>query len=131
MQSVDWEPKPSERVYYRSSVDGQRAYVVRRNDEECLRLDRPGEELIRKKDGTWKLDEQLYPLTAHQLAKVAWVADKALCACIGEHTESKKDWLNTPERERIRFMKEGPDMGNIRDQLYTAIMTSLKDLTGG
>ena len=131
MSEVHWEPKPSERVYYRSSLDGQRAYVVRRNDQECLRLDRPGEELLRPKDATWRLDTQTYPLTRHQLAKVAWVADKALCACIGEHQESKKEWLNTPERERIRFMKDGPDEGNIRDQLYSAIMDSLKDLTGG
>ena len=130
MTEVHWEPKPSERVYYRSNLDGQRAYVVRRNDEECLRLDRPGEELLRPKDGTWKLDSQTYPMTAHQAAKVAWVADKALCACIGEHTESKKDWLNTPEKERIRFMKEGPDEDNIRDRLYLAIMKCLKELTG-
>lgn len=131
MTAVEWEPLPSERVYYRSNVDGQRAYVVRRNDEECLRLDRPGEELLRAKDGTWTLDAQAYPMTAHQAAKIAWVADKALCACIGEHQESKRDWLSTPEKERIRFMKEGPDEGNVRDKLYLAIMKCLKDFTGG
>lgn len=130
MSMVHWEPKPSERVYYRRNLDGQRAYVVRRNDEECLRLDRPGEELLSAKDNTWTVDSQSYPMTAHQAAKIAWVADKALCACVGEHQEAKKDWINTPEKERIRFMKEGPDEGNIRDQLYAAIMNCLKDLTG-
>jgi hypothetical protein len=129
--SVDWEPKPSERVYYRAGLDGQRAYVVKRNGEECLRLDRPGEELIRALDNTWKPDSQTHPMTPHQAAKVAWAADKALCAAIGEFQESKNQWINAPERERIRFMEEGPDADNVRDRLFLAVMGCLKELTGG
>lgn len=127
---IHWEPKPSERTYYRSSADGQRAYIVRRNDEEVLRLDRPGEEIIRKLDSTWRPDAQTYLASPHQVAKVAFVADCALAAILGEHAASRREWINVKEQERIRFMKEGPDAGNIRDKLFTAITKCLKELSG-
>jgi hypothetical protein len=34
------------------------------------------------------------------------------------------------ESERIRFMREGPDVGGVRDKLFTAIMKCLKELSG-
>lgn len=130
MSSLDWEPKPSERTYYRSTLDGQRAYIVKVDGEEMLRLDRPGEEIYRKLNGEWKPDAQAYLASAHQIAKVAFIADCALCGVIGEHPQSKRDWLNVKEKERIRFMKEGPGVGGIRDELFAAITKCLKELSG-
>jgi hypothetical protein len=130
----DWEPKPSERVYYRSKHDGQRAYLVKRNGVDMLRLDRPMEELLvdmAKDGGGWEKDSQSYPVSAHQAAKIAFVADRALCAVLGERFEAREDWINLHEKERIRFMEDGPDVDGPRDTLFLAIMGALKELTGG
>ena len=128
---IDWEPKPSERVYYRSRLDGQRAYIVHHEGEECLRLDRPAEHVYRKLNADWAPDVQTYGASPHQVAKVAFIADRALCAITGDHVESKEEWINLPEKERIRFMEEGPDSGGIRDELFKAITRTLKEMTGG
>lgn len=135
----DWDPKPDERVYYRSSADGQRAYLVRRNGKDMLRLDRPMEEILHpvsKVDGAvggpWTPDVQIHPLTAHAVAKIAFVADRALCAAMGQPVLAKHaDWLSQKEQVRIDFMENGPDTGDVRDDLYDAIMGTLKKLTDG
>lgn len=127
----DWDPKPSERTYYRSSLDGQRGYLVKRGGVECIRLDRPAQELIEKLDASWRLDSQAYPITPHRAAKIAFVADRELCGAIGKYTESKVDWLDLPEKQRIAFMEDGPGDDGIRDKLFQAVMGTLKELTGG
>lgn len=129
---IEWEPKPSDRTYFRSTLDAQRAYLVRTvSGEDMLRLDRPGQEILRKLDDTWKPDDQTYPITPHQAAKIAFIADCALCAVIGEPQLAKREWLSVKEQERIRFMREGPKVGGIRDKLFRHVMTCLKELTGG
>jgi hypothetical protein len=131
---IDWDPKPSERSYYRSREDGQRAYLVKRNGVDMLRLDRPMQELLvdlTKESGKWLEDKQTYPVSAHQAAKIAFVADRALCSVLGERFEAKEEWINVKEKERIRFMEDGPDVGGIRDKLFLAIMKALKEVTGG
>ena len=91
---ADWEPKPSERTYYRSRTDGQRAYLVKRDGEECLRLDRPSEAIYKKLDANWVADVQHHVANAHQVAKVAFIADRALCHIVGAHQEAKEEWIN-------------------------------------
>jgi hypothetical protein len=127
----NWEPKPSERVYYRSKLDGQRAYIVRKDGFEMLRLDRPSEEIYRKLNAEWVPDKRIYSANPHQVAKVAFIADRALCAVVGDFLESKQEWLNLREAERIRFMQLGPNVGGIRDKLFKAVMKTLKELTDG
>lgn len=128
----NWDPKPAERTYYRSRHDGQRAYLVRRDGVDQLRLDRPQEELLRKfTDAEWSPDDQTYPMTPHQAARVAFIADRALCGVIGAHTEARDEWLSQKERARIRFMERGPETGDIRDKLFGAIMGVLRELTNG
>lgn len=132
MKDLDWDPKPSERVYYRSTHDGQRGYMVRRNGIEAIRLDRPMEELIRELNDGWKRDEESYPLNPHRLAKIAFVADRELAAAIGDRIEPReREWIDLSERERIRFLNDGPDEGGIRDKLHLAIVECLKELAGG
>ena len=74
----DWDPTPDQRTYYRSAEDGQRAYLVKRNGKDMVRLDRPMEEILRPLDGSWRPDTQTYPFTAHQVAEVAFAADRAV-----------------------------------------------------
>jgi hypothetical protein len=128
---TDWEPKPSERTYYRSRLDGQRAYLVKREGKECLRLDRPSEAIYHAINGDWVQDAQQHVANAHQVAKVAFIADRALCPIVGAHTEAKDEWINLKEQDRIKFMQDGPDTGDIRDDLFRAITKTLKELTGG
>jgi len=125
-----WDPKPDERKYYRRSYDGQRGYLVRRSGKDCVRLDRPMEELISPLDGAWVLDAKLHVMSPHAAAKIAYIADQALCRATGEYG-SKKEWIDLGDKERIRFMKDGPDVGGFRDEFYKGIMGLLKDLTDG
>lgn len=126
-----WDPKPDERTYYRSTGDGQRGYLVRREGKDCIRLDRPMEELIRPLDGMWQKDAEVYPVSPHQAAKIAFVADCALCSVIGEHVAAKREWLNMSEKKRIEFMQEGPGDDSVRDELFFAITGVLRKMTDG
>ncbi len=125
-----WDPKPHERKYYRSSVDGQRGYLVRREGKDCVRLDRPMEELISQLDGSWILDAKLHVMSPHAAAKIAYIADQALCKATGEYG-AKEEWIDLRDKERIRFRKDGPDVGGFLDEFFKGIMALLKDLTDG
>lgn len=125
------DPAPSERVYYRSKQDGQRGYLVKRDGEDRIRLDRPMEEILFKVSSLWEPDNQTYPMTEHQIARVAFVADRALCGAMGKHDLGRQDWLSLKEQARIKWMKDGPESGDIRDDLFDAIIGTLRGLTNG
>lgn len=128
----NWDPKPSERTYYRSREDGQRAYIVKRLGKDMLRLDRPMEEILHPIDGRWVPDVQHHPLTPFAVAKVAFVADVALRQAMGQHVKPQDaDWLSLKQEDRIQWMSEGPETGDIRDDLHDAIMGTLKGLVDG
>jgi hypothetical protein len=128
----DWDPTPAERAYYRSHKDGQRAYLVRRNGKDMLRLDRPMEEILHQLDGNWQADVSIPPLSVHAIAAVAFAADRALCKATGVQLKAHQgEWLSMKEQARIDWMNEGPKTGDIRDDLYDAIMGTLRKLTDG
>lgn len=104
---------------------------MKRDGKECIKLDRPTQDITVPLDGTWRLDNQSYPMTVHRAAKIAFVADRELCGAIGEYMASKVDWLDLREKERIAFMEDGPGDEGIRDKLFLAVMGVLKELTGG
>lgn len=126
----DWDPRPDERKYYRSTVDGQRGWLVRREGQDRVRLDRPMEDYHVKLDQTWVSDVQQHPMSAHAAAKIAYIADQALCGAIGEFAP-KKAWIDLSDKERVRFMKDGPDVGGFRDEFHKGVKDLLKDLTDG
>lgn len=133
---AEWDPTPAERTYYRSAKDGQRAYLVRRNGKDMLRLDRPMEEILHPIDlensPEWRPDVTTPPLTPHAIAAVAFAADRALCKATGVQLKSHQtEWLSMKEQARIDWMNEGPKTGDIRDDLYDAIMGTLRPLTDG
>jgi hypothetical protein len=126
------DPKPSDRVYYRSTEDGQRAYLVNRLGKDMMKLDRPMEEILRPFDGGWVPDAQQHPLTKHAVGKVAFDADVALRKAMGKHMKPQEtEWLSMKEQDRIKWMESGPASGDIRDDLYDAIMGTLLGLTDG
>lgn len=128
---VDWDPKPDERTYYRSGQDGQRAYLVKRGGKDMLRLDRPMEELLRSLDASWQPDHRAYAFTEYQVAQVAHEAHRSLCRLLGKYQDAEKDWLSLKEQDRIKWMEVGPESGDIRDDLYDAIMGTLRQTTDG
>jgi hypothetical protein len=125
-----WDPRPDERKYYRSNDDGQRGYLVRREGKDRIRLDRPMEEIVVPLDGKWTQDSKLHVMSKHAAAKIAYIADQALCKATGEYG-AKEEWIDLRDKERIRFMADGPDVGGFRDEFYKGIMALLKDLTDG
>ena len=132
MGVLDWTPAPSERTYYRSRQDGQRGYMVRREGKDMIRLDREMEEILHPMDpNTWKVDQQVHPINAYQLAQVAFEADRMLCRVTGRTLEGKKEWLSLKEQERVAWLQNGPDTGDIRDDLHDAIVGTLKVLVDG
>ena len=126
-----WDPEPSERKFYRSSVDGQRGYLVRREGKDIIRLDRPMEEILKPFNESWRADMQVYPVSEHQVARIAFIADRALCGVLGRHDLERDDWLSLHEKARIKWMKEGPNSGDVRDDLYDAIIGTLRPMSNG
>ena len=135
MGVLDWTPAPSERTYYRSVRDGQRAYLVRRGGKDMMRLDREMEEILfpvnKENLQEWVADRQVHPINAYQLAQVTFAADRELCRVMGKTIESRKEWLSLKEQERVKWMEVGPDTGDIRDDLYDAMTGTLRSLVDG
>lgn len=120
-----WDPKPDERIWYRDKQTGDRAYFVRRNGQDRVRLDRPGQEIIRKLED-FDEENEFRPYNLHQVAVLAFESDKLLAKMQGNHSESKREWMSLREEERIRFMQHGPKEGGLRAELFAAIMGVLK-----
>lgn len=120
-----WDPEPHERTYYRHMRTGDLAYMVRREGADVLRYDRPNEEILRKITGEWQREAERVPYSKHQVAAVAFAADRALCAMMGQHKESREQWSSLHEKERLEYMKHGPRAGGVRDRLWSAIFQLL------
>ena len=128
-----WDPKPTERIWFSHARTGDRAYLVKRQDKEMVKLDRPGtgqpeEMLLRPLDSSWKEDLEHRPINMSQLARVAYAADQELCKAIGERTYLK-DWLSLRDEEMHRWMSGiGPGKPPARAELYKSIWGTLKEL---
>jgi len=114
------------RIWYRSRTTGDRGYLYRDGDKTRIRLDRPNDEVTRPfVPSDWIEEEEIRSFTPMQLAQVAYAADRQLCSFLGLHAEAKKEWLSLQEEPRIEFMKNGPKSPEIRQALYSAIMSVL------
>lgn len=120
-----------ERRWFRSSRDGERGYLVERDGEMYVKLDRPNEEILRsyRADGEWVPDVERRPLSHGQIAKVCFEADKELCRALGMYQFTKKTWLDLSDKERIAWMEKGPQKTPERKALWSAIMMLLEPLT--
>ena len=115
------DPAPDDRIYYRHVREGQRGFMVERDGKQLIKLDRPNEEILRPfREHEWMLDREARPLNKHQIGKVSFEADKALCEALGEYDGSKRDWLSLTDEKRIRWIERGPPPGP-RKELYNAI----------
>lgn len=135
----DWDPREHERKYVRHTTTGDLGYLVRRDGEDKVRLDRgPNEVIIDFRPNDWKEETTHYPMSRAQLAQVAFEADKKLCLYLGFHRLAKRNWLNLSEEDRIEFVKNGP-CGKVeaaratkaqlkRQMLWAGVMSALADL---
>lgn len=129
------EPKASERVYYRHRDTGELAYLVRFGDKAKLRLNRPGELILRQLNDQWFKDEDFgAKLEPMQRAKVALEADKALCEVLGLIPLARRDWTRMNDRQRISWCHNGPEaLGDptpdaVRRQLWQKVMSVMERL---
>lgn len=123
----NWDPAPSERIYYRSAQTGDLGYIVRRGGVDKIRLDRPMEEIVMPfNESSWTPEREFKPFTWHQVAHLAFESDKLLCRMLGLHKESRREWMNLSDKERIEFEQEGPAPSGLRAELYRAVTGALK-----
>jgi hypothetical protein len=121
------EPENHQRVWYRHRRNGNRGYMVRRDGRECIKLDRPAEDITKPyQQGEWIQEADRRPMTEATMAQVALAADRQLCLFLGEHELSRKDWHSMSDDERIGWMQEGPDDPEIRAVIYEVIMEVLR-----
>ena len=127
MKADHWDPKEHERTYYRSMSSGELGWMVRREGVDCIKLDRPAQEIVQRYDpAKWAPEAAHRPLTKYQLAQIAFEADKRLCFFTGRHDLARREWLSMKEEDRIRFTQLGPGLGPGRRELFKAVMAALE-----
>lgn len=130
MRSEDadhFDPKPTERRWFSHMRTGDRAYFVKREGRECVRLDRPNQEIIKPLTSDWKEDHETRPLNMGQLARICYAADQELCKALGER-DYLKDWLSLRDEDVADWMSgRGPRKGPPqRKALYQSNWNALK-----
>lgn len=128
---VEQDPTPDRRVYYRNNTSGDRGWMVKRYGADHVKMDRgPGSDETRPfRHEEWTLEETKRGMNAHEIAQVAFEADKRLCRALGLFKASKVDWLNLHDAERLRWVGKGPEAGSDprRKRLWVAIVKALTD----
>lgn len=130
IQKQDWDPRPSERVYFMHHLTGDRGYLVKRGGKEHIRFDRPGDEIVRpfRKD-EWVPDLRVRPKVPSQIARVAWDADQSLTRIDGGAAR-RVDWMDLTNEQRLKFLRDGPTTTDeLRQNLFRVIMGALAPLT--
>jgi hypothetical protein len=128
----EYDPPEYQRTYLRSVITGDRGWLVRRDGRQCVKLDRPNQDVCQPyRRDLWKGDAETRPYSISQMAQVAYEADRKLAQLEGRVQESRLGWLDMSETERIRWTKDGPKVKTgTRRELYTAIMGVLRPLAG-
>lgn len=116
--------------YVRSTQTGDLGWLVQRDGQTFVQLDRAHEELIPYREGSWKPDRSVHPFTLWQVAQIAHAADRQLCLYIGLPADSKKSWYDLKEAERSKWMSAGPEGPELRKELYKSIRSLFDPLTG-
>lgn len=128
MTQVNQDPTPDRRVYYKSVATGDRGYMVRRHGADHIKLDRAGVDQTRLFHAEeWTLEAQSRQLPAHEVAQVAFAADRRLCKVLGKLQESRKEWIDLSNEERVRWVKEGPRVpaDSMRAQVWRAVVNAM------
>lgn len=124
--AVHDDPKPKDRVYYRHLETGDRGYLVERDGAPAIRWDRAADDYTHQLD-RWKKEVDVTPLfSQHQLAMIAFAADKEVCRALGQVDIANRKWIDLSEKQRRDWMADGPKakLGPRRD-VFEAIKKAL------
>lgn len=131
MKGAHWDPADHERLFYRHVTTGDLGWLVRREGHDCIRLDRPAQEITRLyKEVEWIPEREHRPLTKLQLVQIAFEADKRLCFFLGKHDLARREWLSMKDEQRIAWSENGPGPGGGRPELFRAILKTLERFAG-
>lgn len=123
------DPTPDRRIYYRHARTGDRGFLVRRQGTDHIRYDRGDQhQTVPFRPDEWTEDVATRRLHDHEMAQIAYAADRRLCRALGLAREAGKEWIDLPEKERIRYVSEGPraPKGSLRWRLFQTITEVLK-----
>lgn len=124
------DPPEPDRKWFRHVMTGDAGYLVVRDGKQHMRYDRPGiDHVIPYKESQWIEETNAAPLTPHQVAQICYAADKQLCYFVGLHDKARKDWLSLRDQDRIAFTEDGPTKPALRQLLYLAIKSVLREHT--
>lgn len=129
------EPHEHERVFYRHRDTGELAYLVRLDGKAKLRLNRPGETVLKAMSEMWVKEEAArYDIAPMQRAKVTFAADRELCLLLGLPTLARRDWQMLRDQQRIAWMQNGPEptgdptKDRVRHQVWKRLSATLEAL---
>lgn len=118
----DWDPPEHQRQYFHNTKDGGLGYLVIENGVQKIRLDRPGQQIIRAyKPSEWTPAHEERKWTEAQITEVAFAADTVLNKLMGDHERARKVWYGLRDEERIAWIRQGPIKDPVRRNLYRAI----------
>ena len=135
MSQETWDPQPGNREFFRHRLTGDLGWLVRRENREAMKRDIVGVDsytLIRRDDKgqiiDWNPEAPPAPLNDYHVGMIAWVADQELQRHMGE-VGRLRHWRDMKEEERSRWIRQGPEGGGIRDDIYRAIRGALEPYT--
>lgn len=121
------DPPPGKREYYIHLETGDRGYLVTRDNKPAIKWDRAMAKDTTHELHKWKKMVDEVPLfSLHQIAMVAFVADKEICRAMGQVDIAQRQWVDLSEKQRRDWMQDGPKAKTgPRRVVYQAIVAAL------
>ena len=126
------DPPPNKREYYLHLETGDRGYLVTRDGKLAIKWDRAMARDTTHELGKWKKMADEVPLfNMHQIAMVAFVADKEVCRALGQVDIAQRQWIDLSDKQRRDWMLDGPKAKTgPRRAVYSAIVKAMGDKSG-
>jgi len=126
------DPPPNKRKYYLHLETGDRGYLVTRDGKLAIKWDRAMARDTTHELGKWKKMVDEVPLfSMHQIAMVAFVADKEVCRALGQVDIAQRQWIDLSDKQRRDWMLDGPKAKTgPRRAVYSAIVKAMGDKSG-
>ena len=126
------DPPPNKREYYLHLETGDRGYLVTRDGKPAIKWDRAMARDTTHELLKWKKMADEVPLfSMHQIAMVAFVADKEVCRALGQVDIAHRQWIDLSDKQRRDWMLDGPKAKTgPRRAVYSAIVKAMGDKSG-
>lgn len=115
------------RIYYRNKLSGDMGYLVETGDTKMVRID--DDLRVVPFSAQWEKARDERKLTEHQVAQIAFEADKKLCFHLGLHKLAKRQWVDLEQTVRASWMSGKRRFEDVdRQVLYSSVFEAMKDL---